>query len=102
MLGRLMECAKVEECEGEKGLERLRSLRWSFYRQKVDDLNEQLCLTLARLADCFDELLQSGNKAVIPDAQQRAAGNVADSRRLDDQGGRLALRKTTIPVEIRL
>ncbi len=52
--------------------------------QEVDELNEQARLASARLSYDVDQLAQARQEAIVADAQQRAAGYVANAGRLDD------------------
>src|SRR6185369_532496 len=68
--------------------------------EKIDDLNEELRLTVARFADGFDESLQSRKESIMTDAQQRATGNISYAGRFNYQSRGPAGREPAIPVEI--
>ena len=74
-------------------------LRAAADRQEVDQLDEEARLAVARLAHHAHELAQSGEEAVVADAQQRAAGHVADAGRLDHECPGTPAREAAIPVE---
>ena len=81
-------CAKNRDGFGRRRIDR-----------KVDDLDEQPRRAVARLAHDAHEVAQSGQKAIVPDAQQRAAGYVADTRRLDHDRSGAAAREALVPIE---
>src|SRR5215510_1006042 len=86
--------------DGEKTLEKLLRIRPSFYREKIDNLNEKLCVALAGFTNSRNQFLQARQKPIVPDTQQWATGNVADARGFNDNRGRLAFGKSSIPVQI--
>ncbi len=55
--------------------------------------------TAAGVRDPVDELLQSRNEPVVPDAEQRSAGDVSNASGLHDDRPRRALREPSVPVE---
>src|SRR5688500_4064520 len=67
--------------------------------KKVDELDEDAGLARAGPADGVDQPCEPGHEAVVADAQERAARDVADARGLDDDGARLAPGKALIPGE---
>src|SRR5438270_13882645 len=69
-------------------------------RQEIDDLNEELRLTVTSFAHRVDELLQSREKSIMTDAQQRPARNVANAGRFEYQCCGPAFRKSPIPIQI--
>ena len=71
-------------------------------RQEIDDLNEELRLTVTGFAHRVDELFQSREKSIMTDAQQRPAGNVANAGRFNYQCRGSAFRKPPIPIKIAL
>ncbi len=68
-------------------------------RQEVDDLDEEAGVAAAGAAHGLDQLGEAGEEAVVADAQQRAARDVADAGRLDDERPRLAVGEALVPVE---
>src|SRR6516164_4569359 len=68
-------------------------------RQEIDQLNEEAGVALAGLPHAVDQPAQAGQKAVVADAQQRAARDVADAGRLDHDRARAAARKALVPVD---
>jgi hypothetical protein len=67
--------------------------------EKVDDLNEEPSASPARLTDGAHQFGQAGNEPVVPDAEQRSAGDVPDSGRLDHQRPGLPPRETLVPCQ---
>ena len=67
--------------------------------QEVDDLDEQLRPSAAGSPHGVDERAQARDEAVVTDAQQRSARDVADAGRLDDDRAGLPLREALVPVE---
>jgi hypothetical protein len=67
--------------------------------QEVDELNEQARLACARLSHDVDQFAQARQEAIVTNAQQRAAGYVANAGRLDDYHCRTAAREALIPCE---
>ena len=65
--------------------------------EEVDDLDEQPSPSAARLADGAHQLGQAGDEPVVPDPEERSAGNVPDSGGLDDQRPGLPPRETLVP-----
>src|SRR5436190_2393249 len=72
----------------------------SFYREKVDDLNEELSLSLAGFADSLDQPFQPRQKTIMSNAKQRPTGNVAHAGGFDDQLRGPAYREAPVPVKI--
>src|SRR4029079_16127719 len=64
-------------------LEELAGIRATPDAQEIDELNEQAGLALARPSHDLDQLPQPRQKTIVTDAQQWAAGNVANAGRLD-------------------
>ena len=62
-------------------------------REEINDLNEKFCVALACFANRLNQLLQSGQESIVTDAQQRAAGDVANAGRFDDQRRRVGLQR---------
>src|SRR5205823_433826 len=83
----------------EEALEVLLLLGAPAYGEKVDDLDEQPRLTLALLAHALDETAKAGDEPVVPDPQERAARDLADPRRLDDEDAGTSLREAAVPVD---
>src|SRR6266567_8827394 len=85
-----------------KTLEKFHRIRTALNRQKVDYLDEEFRVTLARVANGLYKFSQSRQKSVVADSKQRPARNIAHTGSLDYQCGRLAFSETAIPVEILL
>ncbi len=68
-------------------------------RQEVDQLDEQPRLPVARVANDADQLLETRQKAIVTDAQQRAARHVADAGRLDHHGCRPTFGEAAVPID---
>src|SRR5690606_34967514 len=67
--------------------------------EEIDDLYEQPGLALAGFPNCLDELAQSRKVAVVPDAQQGTARDIADPGSLDDDSAGFAAREPPVPGE---
>src|SRR2546423_4030606 len=83
--------------------ETLKVLRWirtASDCKKVDDLDKKFCLSVARFAHSFHQLFQSGQKSIVPDAHQRSAWNVPNTRGLDNQSRGLPFSKSSIPIKV--
>ena len=65
--------------------------------EKVDDLDEEPGAAAARLTNGAHQLRQAGDEPVVPDPEERPAGNVADSGRLDHQRSGLPSGETLVP-----
>src|SRR5690242_6635705 len=89
-------------CNRQKPLQVFRASGPPLHREKIDDLNEQQRLTAARFFHRLNQLAQSGNKAIVADAQQWTTRNIAHARRLNNEHTRASFRKTSIPVEVLL
>src|SRR5205807_10412648 len=75
-------------------------IRATLHSKKIDDLDEELRLTVAGFANGLDKLFQSRQKSIVTDAQQRPAGNVANPGRFNHQRRGPALGKPPIPIKI--
>jgi hypothetical protein len=75
-------------------------LRTAPDRKKVNDLNEEFGLALAGFSYGFNQLSESRQKAIVANAHERAAGNVADTGGFHDQNPRPSFSKASIPIEI--
>src|SRR5574341_2340065 len=84
----------------EEPIEIFHRVRSSFDGKEVDDLNEELRLTFARLTHSFNQSPQARQKPIMPNAQQRPARNVAHAGMYDYQHGRLTFGESSIPIEI--
>src|SRR5581483_2228645 len=84
----------------QKSLKKFCRIRTTLDRQKINDLNEEFSVAAARLTDCFDQFLQSGNKSMVADAEQRPAGNIPYAGGFDDQCARLSLGESPIPINV--
>ncbi len=85
--------------DGEEPFEIFRRLRASANGEKVDDLDQQARAVAARAPDGFNQTREPLDVAVVADAQQRPAGNVADAGRLYDDSARSSLREPLVPGE---
>src|SRR5882672_645533 len=83
-----------------KALEIFCRVRPSLDRQKVDNLNEEFGVTFACFPNSFDQLLQSRQKSVVTDSQQRPAGYVAHAGSFNHQCSGLSFREPSIPIQI--
>src|SRR6185369_7864287 len=86
----------------QKSLKVFRTLRTSLHRKKINDLNKQQRLPIARFTHSLDELAQPGNKSIIADSKQWTTRNIAHTRRLNNKHTRPPFSKTAVPVEILL
>src|SRR5262249_48964182 len=77
-------------------------LRPSLHCEKVDDLNEEERLAMARFPHRLDQLAQPRNKPIVTDAQQRATRNIAHARRFDHEHSRTPFSKPSIPIKVLL
>src|SRR5258707_7094035 len=77
-----------------------RLVRTTLDGQEIDELNEELRLTVAGLADRIDQLFQSRQKSIVTDAQQRAARNVANAGSFNHQRRQSSPGKPSIPIKI--
>ena len=68
-------------------------------RQKVDDLDEELGMTVACAPYVLDELLQARNEPVVSDAQERTTRHVADAGGLEHETARTAAGEPVVPRE---
>src|SRR4030095_906373 len=68
-------------------------------RDEVEDLNEEPGPALAPLAHRLDERAKPRHEPVVTDAEQRAARDVANARRLDDEDAGLSLGEPGVPLE---
>jgi len=68
-------------------------------RQKVDQLDEQSSFTVAGVTDDAREIAQAGQKAIVPYAQQRSAGHIANARRFHHDSSGAAASEALVPVE---
>src|SRR5205085_128467 len=84
----------------QKPLKVFRPFRPPLYGQEVDDLNEKFSVSLARVANGFDKLLQTRQESIVTDPKQRTAGNIANAGSFDDERRRLSFSKSSIPIEI--
>src|SRR5215831_5296462 len=71
-----------------------------FNCKEVDDLNEQPRLSLTSLPNCLDQLTQTGNKAIMSNSQQRAAGNIAYTRGFNYKNRWFSLCETPVPIKV--
>ena len=86
----------------QKTMEILFFFRTSLHRKEVDDLDQEPGMAVARISDIFNQLAQAGDESIVTNAQQWAAGNVANPGRLNDQDSRPSLCETSIPIEVLL
>src|SRR5258706_16302885 len=84
----------------EKSLKIFRPVGPALDCQKIDNLNEEFGLAVARGADCINQLPESGQKSIVTDSQERAAGNIANAGSFDDQGSRLTLGEASVPIQV--
>src|SRR2546421_12915250 len=76
------------------------SIRTALDRQKIDDLNKELRLTVAGFAHGVGQLFQSREKSIVTDAQQGPARNIANAGGFKDQRRGPAFGKPLIPIKI--
>jgi hypothetical protein len=76
-----------------------RRLRTPTHRDEVDDLDEEARVAFAPLPHGLDQAPESGDEAVAADAEEWAAGHVADAGGFDDQHAGLARGEAGIPLE---
>ena len=93
----LSDRAPVSVGHPQEALEKLRGLGAAPDRQKIDDLDEQPRPAAARTSYGVNEPFQPADIAVVTDAQQRAARDVSDASRLDDDCSRSTARQPLIP-----
>ena len=67
--------------------------------EKVNDLDQRTGLALAFMVDGLHQALQAFNIAVMANAQQRAAGHIADAGGFDHDGARSTARKAAVPLQ---
>ena len=84
--------------QGQVALEKGARLGPATDAQEVDQLHEQARVATAGLVHGAGQATQPVDMAVVPDAQQRAAGHVADPGGLDDDGTGPAAGETRIPL----
>ena len=65
--------------------------------EEIDQLNEQARAPLACCSDRLDQAAQSGQEAVVPDAQQRPARHIANAGRLHHDRARHAAGEALVP-----
>ena len=66
-----------------KAIEILAAIRPALDREKINDLNKKFGVAVACFAHGLDQLFQSGQKSIVPDAQERPTRNVTHTGRLD-------------------
>src|SRR6185437_11039198 len=86
----------------QKSLKVFLLLRTSLHGEKVDDLNKQSRVAATRLTNSLDQLAQTGDESIVPDAQQRTTRNITHARRLDDEHTRTSFSKSSIPIKVLL
>src|ERR1051326_7005732 len=84
----------------EKPIEILLWIGTTLYGQEIDNLNEELCVAITRFADRLNQLLQSGQKAIVPDAQQWPARNVSHTRGFNDERRGSSFSESPVPIKI--
>ena len=67
--------------------------------EEIDDLDEDPRMPLAGAAYRFNQFAQAGDVAVVTDAQQRPAGDVAYARCFDDYRPGASTRKALVPLQ---
>src|SRR6185295_10090530 len=72
----------------------------AFYRQEVDDLDEEFGLSFARLLDYIYQLFQARNESIMANTQQRTTGNITYPGRLNNQNSRSSLGEASIPIKV--
>ena len=87
--------------DSQEALEELWRFRPALHGEKVDDLNEQFRVATTCIAYRLDQFLQSGNGAIVTDAQEWPAGNVPHASSFDNESAGLPLSKSSIPIEVR-
>ena len=65
-----------------------RGIRATADGQEIDDLDEQTRFAATGFAHHSHEVAQAGQKAIVADPQQRAAWNLTDARRFDNNRAR--------------
>src|SRR5262249_32527357 len=108
LIGRLAP-ARVVASEGELPTQRVGhlevateeslGLRTAPDRDEVEDLYEEPRPASAVLAHRVDERPKPGHEAIVANAQERPARDVADAGRLDDEHTGLPVGKPGVPVE---
>ncbi len=83
----------------EEAAEEARALRAPADAEKIDDLDEEARAPAAPLSHRLDEALEAREKAIVANAEERAARHLADPRGLDDDHARRAVGEATVPVE---
>src|SRR5262245_20792602 len=84
----------------EKAIEVFLRIGTTLNREKINDLNEEIRLTITRLSDGLNQLFQSRQKSIITDAQQWPARNVAHAGRFHHECRWFPFGKSSIPIEI--
>jgi hypothetical protein len=84
---------------GEKLPEVFRRLGTAAHGEEVDELDEELRASAARGADGVRQPAQSGNEAVVSDAQQGTGRHVADAGRFDDEPAGKSSCESRVPVD---
>src|ERR1043166_8528894 len=84
----------------EKPLEVFLWIRTTFYRQKINDLNEELCLAVTRRSDSLNQALQSRQKSIMTDPQQWSARDVTHARRFDHERSGSSFSESPVPIKI--
>src|SRR2546423_778105 len=74
-------------------------LRAALDGEEIDDLNEQARVAVTGAAHRFDQLAQARDEAVVADPEQRAAGDVANACRFDDNGAGLPFGEAFVPLK---
>src|SRR5438093_1180717 len=72
-------------------------LRPAANSEEVDDLDEQPSPSATRPTDGTHQLGQAGDEPVVPDSEQRSAGDIPDASRLDHERARLPPREPFVP-----
>src|SRR5262249_39639617 len=81
----------------EKAPQEFLGLGSATHGDEVDGLDEQARVSGALLAHSVDEASQPGHEAVVADAQERTARDVADAGRLDHEHARPTLAEARVP-----
>src|SRR5206468_2241718 len=90
----------MSDCYLQKALKELRRIGPAFYCEKINDLNKELGVTFACFAHRLHQFLQSRQKSIVTNSQERSTRNVANARSFDNQSGRLSFSKSAIPIKI--
>ena len=86
-------------CDAQKALKVFGRLGAAADVEKVNDLDQCTGLALAFAVDGLHQTLQAFDIAVMANAQQRAAGHIADAGGFDHDGARSTARKAAIPLQ---